>query len=87
VSALAPYPPTESTEAPAPTERVSVHIDRGLDPLAAMTHEDRIRLFIRVLCGLVAYGEPADAATPASGPGARPARPVPSHRAPRARRA
>lgn len=54
-------------------DRVAVHIDRNDNPFAQMSQEERMRLFIRVLCELVAYGEPEDR-TPVK------VRPVPVHR-------
>ncbi len=47
----------------------NVRILRDDNPLASMSEADRMRLFIRVLCELVAYGEldPVDAsAAPAA---------------------
>lgn len=37
--------------------RTTVRILRDDNPLSSMTEADRMRLFIRVLCELVAYGE------------------------------
>lgn len=47
------------TSAPTgpPAARTTVHIARDDNPFAAMGEADRMRLFIRVLCELVAYGE------------------------------
>lgn len=44
---------TAATAAP----RTTVHIARDDNPFATMGEGDRMRLFIRVLCELVAYGE------------------------------
>lgn len=38
-------------------ERTKVRIDRDRNPFAEMSSEERMRLFIRVLCELVAYDE------------------------------
>jgi hypothetical protein len=44
--------------APAPAApTTSVRIARDDNPFAAMNERERMRLFIRVLCELVAYGE------------------------------
>ncbi|MCX7621711.1 MAG: hypothetical protein N2037_12815, partial [Acidimicrobiales bacterium] len=37
--------------------RTKVRIEPGCSPLETLSHEERMRLFIRVLCELVAYGE------------------------------
>jgi len=55
--------------------RVTVSIDRNDNPFTALDEKARMRLFIRVLCELVAYGEPTDDLP--VGPRVRPA---PSHR-------
>jgi len=46
---------TATPAASAP--RTTVHIARDDNPFATMGEADRMRLFIRVLCELVAYGE------------------------------
>jgi hypothetical protein len=35
----------------------TIRIDRGVDPLTTLSPEERMRLLVRVLCELVAYGE------------------------------
>lgn len=35
----------------------TIRIDRTTNPLDALSDEERIRLLVRVLCELVAYGE------------------------------
>lgn len=35
----------------------TIRIDRGVDPLTKLSPEERMRLLVRVLCELVAYGE------------------------------
>lgn len=40
------------------TDGISVRVDTHRNPILAMSQEDRMRLFIRVLCELVAYDEP-----------------------------
>lgn len=37
--------------------RTKVRVEPGRNPLETMSPEERMRLFIRVLCELVAYGE------------------------------
>ncbi len=37
--------------------RTRVRVEPGRTPLEMMSHQERMRLFIRVLCELVAYGE------------------------------
>ncbi len=39
---------------------VRVKVDRRSSPLETMSEQARMRLFIRVLCELVAYGEPSE---------------------------
>ncbi len=58
--------------------RVKVQVDRNDNPFEAMDQPERMRLFIRLLCELVAYGEPEGEAPPART--TRPVRPVPVHR-------
>ncbi len=41
----------------AAAPRTTVHIARDDNPFATMGEGERMRLFIRVLCELVAYGE------------------------------
>ena len=45
-----------------------IRVDRADDRLAQLSHDERMRLIVRVLCELVAYGEPdvqvEDAMTP-----------------------
>lgn len=53
--------------------RVSVAIDKRNNPFATMGPEERMRMFIRVLCELVAYGEIDEHGKPL-------ARPMPAHR-------
>jgi hypothetical protein len=43
-----------------------VVLDRGLDPFARLTTDERRRLMVRVLCELVAYGAPDE--QPATAP-------------------
>jgi hypothetical protein len=38
--------------------RTRVHLDRDLSVFEELSTEDRMRLFVRILCELVAYGEP-----------------------------
>ena len=57
----------------APDHRLAIHIDRHDNPFAEMSEQERMRLFIRVLCELVAYGEIDDDGKPLS-------RPMPAHR-------
>lgn len=40
-----------------PAGTAKVKIDRAQNPLAAMGEQERMRLIIRVLCELVAYGD------------------------------
>lgn len=40
-----------------PAGTAKVKIDRGQNPLTAMGEQERMRLIIRVLCELVAYGD------------------------------
>jgi hypothetical protein len=47
-------------------DRTTVRLRRDDTPLAQMSAADRRRIIIRVLCELVAYGEPAEAARQAS---------------------
>ncbi len=54
---------------------VTVSIDRDHNPFTALNDKERMRLFIRVLCELVAYGEPTGDA-----PESARARPAPLHR-------
>lgn len=58
--------PTGGSGDPGPDDNVvelarkgtaKVKIDRGQNPLAAMSEDERMRLIIRVLCELVAYGD------------------------------
>ncbi|WP_334142515.1 hypothetical protein [Rhabdothermincola sp.] len=35
----------------------TIRIDRGVDPFSKLGPEERMRLLVRVLCELVAYGE------------------------------
>src|SRR3954471_366430 len=42
------------TQAPA----VKVRVERHVSPLDTMSEQQKMRLYIRVLCELVAYGEP-----------------------------
>jgi hypothetical protein len=37
--------------------KTRVRVERDQNPLDAMTHDERRRLLVRVLCELVAYGE------------------------------
>lgn len=46
-----------SSERGAPRDSVRVRVARAASPLESMTDHARMRLFIRVLCELVAYGE------------------------------
>ncbi|MFN8039187.1 MAG: hypothetical protein U0Q07_08260 [Acidimicrobiales bacterium] len=46
-----------TAERPGSAARTTVHIARDDNPFATMGEADRMRLFIRVLCELVAYGE------------------------------
>ncbi|MBI2706522.1 MAG: hypothetical protein HYX32_14710 [Actinobacteria bacterium] len=60
LSAPPPPPP------PPPKPRVvRIQIDRHVSPLESMTAMEKKRLYVRVLCELVAYGETDDAAAPA----------------------
>ncbi|MGZ4706667.1 MAG: hypothetical protein ACXWCM_17535 [Acidimicrobiales bacterium] len=52
----------------SPRATTRVVLDRGLDPFQRLTQDERRRLMIRVLCGLVAYGEPDDVADAAPDP-------------------
>ncbi len=52
-----------------PTRIDHLRIERGPDAFTGLTHEQRLRLIVQVLCGLVAYDEdPAAAASPATPP-------------------
>ena len=57
----------------AEPEHVAVTIDRHHNPFLHMSERERMRLFIRVLCELVAYGEVDDDGAPLP-------RPAPAHR-------
>lgn len=35
----------------------TIRIERGVDPLSTLSPQERMRLLVRVLCELVAYGE------------------------------
>ena len=37
-----------------------VRLDGPLNPFDRLTHDERVRLIVRVLCELVAYDSPAD---------------------------
>ena len=39
-------------------------LERAPDPFQRMNDDERRRLLVRVLCGLVAYGEPEDVVEP-----------------------
>lgn len=41
----------------------TIRIDRKANPLDALSYEERMRLLVRVLCELVAYGEHEPAAS------------------------
>jgi hypothetical protein len=45
--------------APAPRSTTRVVLDRQLNPFEAMTADERKRLIVRVLCGLVIYDSDA----------------------------
>lgn len=45
---------------PPPAPAVKVRVERHVSPLASMTEQQKMRLYIRVLCELVAYGESED---------------------------
>lgn len=47
----------ESLAAPKPPPAVKVRVERHVSPLDSMTERQKMRLYIRVLCELVAYGE------------------------------
>jgi len=49
-------PPGASIDLTGPNV-TTVRVERGTDPLAGLDHEQRMRLLVRVLCELVAYGE------------------------------
>lgn len=53
------FPGSSPSEA---DEKVTVRIDRRDNPLDRLDEADRMRLIIRVLCELVAYGESTEAA-------------------------
>lgn len=50
--------------------RTRVKLDRELNAFEELSSEDRMRLFVRILCELVAYGEPVlePVETPAPAP-------------------
>ena len=56
---VAALPPEAIDTAPAPpADGVVVRVAPTANPLLEMSQEDRMRLFIRVLCELVAYEPP-----------------------------
>ena len=53
------------TEA-AQRARVRVRVLPDDNPLVRMTNEERMRLYVRIICELVAYGEDDDTSSPSS---------------------
>jgi hypothetical protein len=53
---------------PEPTASVThIRVERADDRLAQLSHDERMRLIVRVLCELVAYDQPqVDTADPTS---------------------
>lgn len=50
--------------APDNSEGVVVRIERGTNPFEDLSTQARLRLIVRVLCELVAYGEATDVSAP-----------------------
>ena len=47
-----------------PTSGTRIVLQRAPDPFQHLDDDERRRLLVRVLCGLVAYGEPEDLVEP-----------------------